>query len=59
MKLSKLKKKLKDNFNLESSDWLREVDERETAKELLYLFQDYGYTFEEAIDNLLMFLIEE
>ena len=59
MKLSKLKKKLKNNFNLESSDWLREVDERETAKELLYLFQDYGYTFEEAIDKLLLFLIEE
>ena len=59
MKISKLKKRLKDNFNVEMSDWCEEVDKCETSKELLYLFEDYGYTFEEALDNLLMILVQE
>jgi hypothetical protein len=59
MKLKKLKKLMKDNFNREQSTWIEDVNNCETSKELLYLFSDYGYTFEESIDNLLMLLVEE
>jgi hypothetical protein len=59
MKIKKLKTLLKDNFNKEQNTWIEDVDNCETAKELLYLFSDYGYTFEDSIDNLLMLLVEE
>ena len=59
MKLKKLKKLMKDNFNREHSDWNDDVDDCKSSKELLYLFEDYGDTFEDSIDNLLMLLVEE